>query len=857
MRGRDREWRLVDGLLQKLRGGGGGTLLVDGEPGSGKSRLLAEAVAEASERGVGVVQGRVEELGELAPCSMLLKALGLRSEPEGGDGSTRSGPLVLERLRVGLERLATGPVLVVLDDLQRADPATLRMVHTLHVLLADRPISWLMSRSTAPIACQAVSLFDVLEREGAERVTLAPLSPAAVAALTADILGRPSDPATRTLVAGAGGNPLLITELIVGLRDEGLLRDAVRARAPGRLRIVVRGWIDTLSAKARSLVETIAVLGRSLSLEHAASLLDTTPAALLAVTEEATAAGILIVTENGLAFRHELVAGIVAAGIPPSVRQSLLDQSGVFSWAPRGWGLLTGPASIGIDTAIASGRLHEAEQMARSRLAEHGSVHGSAELRCLLADTMYLTGRGDEAIHEAEKVLVVPGLPGHLRERATLVQLYATARLRDDGTARAYAQEVIDGKGRYGPAVRSAALVALATAERHEGRLSSALAMAESAGRPAGAGPPKERRYEACLIAVGVLVDVQRLDEARAMLRQARKDMFGHGHLAWAADASALEARLELLAGRFDDAVTEARRALDLAGALDTPLSVAAACAVLAAVALRRGDLQGAAHHLGEQPGGTPEARLRHALLAAQVAEARDGPRSAMSLLAELPGPLMLTIEPAAGPWMARVALDAEDRAAAEFVVAAAEALGGANHEFPALGAAAAHARGLLERDCDALALAAGRAEDVWARASAEEDLGKVLAAEGRRVEATQRLERALGTYDDIGSVRDAARVRWRLRGMGVRHRHWSYAERPVSGWDSLTETEHAVSSLAADGWTNPQIAEQMFISVHTVAFHLRQVFRKLGIRSRVELARLAAEQTRDGFDPPPGGKHA
>ncbi|MCK2218150.1 LuxR C-terminal-related transcriptional regulator [Actinomadura sp. ATCC 31491] len=859
MRGRDREWRHVEGLLRKLRRGGGGTLLVDGEPGSGKSLLLAEAVAEASGRGIGVVHGRVEELGELAPCGMLLEALGLRPEPGGGDGSARSGPPVLERLRSGFERLATVPVLAAFDDLQRADPATLRMVHVLHDLLAGRPISWLMFRSTAPNTCQAVSLFDILEREGADRVTLAPLSPAAVVALTEDTLGRASDPATRALAVRTGGNPLLITELFAGLRDEGLLRDAARAGAPGRLRIVVRGWIDTLSTEARSLVVTIAVLGRSLSLEHAASLLDTTPAALLPVTEEATAAGILIVTEHGLVFRHELVADIVVAGTPPSVRQALLDQSGVLMGSERVGParVLTGPASVAIDAAIASGRLHEAEKMVRSGLAQHGSVYGSAELRCLLADTMYLTGRGDEAIHEAETVLAVRGLPGHVRERATLVRLYATALLRDDGTARAYAQEIIDGKDRYGHAARSAALVALATAERHEGRLSGALALAESAGRPAGAGSPEEHRYEACLIAAGVLVDVHRLDEARAMLRQARKDMFGHGHLAWAADASALEARLELLAGRFDEAVTEARRALDLAGALNTPLSAAAACAVLAAVALRRGDLRGAAHHLGEQPGGAAEARLRHALLAAQVTEARDGPRSAMSLLAGLPRPLLLTLEPAAGPWMARVALGAGDRAAAGSVVAAAEALGGANQEFPALGAAAAHARGLLDRDGDALALAAGRAEDVWARASAEEDLGKVLAGAGRRVEAAESLERALHTYDEIGSVRDAARIRRTLRGMGVRHRHWSYAERPVSGWDSLTETEHAVSLLAADGRTNPQIAEQMFISVHTVAFHLKQVFRKLSIRSRVELARLAAERTREGFDPPRGGGHA
>ncbi|MBE1592213.1 AAA family ATPase [Nonomuraea angiospora] len=857
MRGRDREWRHVDGLLRVLRRGAGGTLLVDGEPGSGKSRLLAEAVAEASERGIWVVHCRVEELGEVAPCGMLLEALDLRSEPAAGDAAARFGPPVLERLRAGFEQLATSPVLAALDDLQRADPVTLRTLHSLHDRLANWPIGWMMSRSTVPDRGQAVSLFDILEREGADRVTLAPLSPDAVAALTQDTLGRSPDPATRALAAAAGGNPLLITELFAGLREEGLLGDAARARVPDRLRMVVRRWIDTLSAEARSLMETIAVLGRSLSLEHAASLLDTTPAALLPMTEEATAAGILLVTEHGLTFRHELVGDVVAAGIPSSVRQTLRDQSCVLmgSERPGSAGLLTGPASSDIDAAVASGRLDEAEQMVRGRLAEHGSVYGVAELRCLLADTMYLTGRGEEAIREAETVLAVPGLPRHVRERATLVHLYATVRLREDAGSRSFAHEVIDGTDRYGPAARTAALVALATAERHEGRLTAALDLAESAGRLAAADAPEDRRYEACLATVAVLVDIHRLDEARTMLRLARKDMFGHGHLAWAADASALEARLELLAGRFDDAVTQANRALDLAGALITPLSAAAARAVLAAVALRRGDLQGVAHHVAEQPGGTAEARFRHALLSAQLAEARDGPRSAMLLLAELPRPLLLSMEPAAGPWMVRLALAAGDRAAAEHVVAAAEALGRANHEFPTLAAAAAHARGLLDGDRDALALAAGRTEDVWARASAEEDLGMLLFTAGQRVAAAESLNRALGLYHDIGALRDSARIRQRLRGMGVRHRHWSYAERPVSGWDSLTETEHAISLRAADGCTNPQIAEQMFISVHTVAFHLKHVFRKLSIRSRVELARLAAEQSRDAS--PGGGRGA
>jgi DNA-binding CsgD family transcriptional regulator len=83
-------------------------------------------------------------------------------------------------------------------------------------------------------------------------------------------------------------------------------------------------------------------------------------------------------------------------------------------------------------------------------------------------------------------------------------------------------------------------------------------------------------------------------------------------------------------------------------------------------------------------------------------------------------------------------------------------------------------------------------------------------------------------------------------RSVATPHRHWSYADRPVTGWDSLTDTEYAVSLLVTQGLTNQQVADQMYISVHTVAFHLRQIFRKLDIDSRVDLTRLAMERTRD-----------
>ena len=121
-------------------------------------------------------------------------------------------------------------------------------------------------------------------------------------------------------------------------------------------------------------------------------------------------------------------------------------------------------------------------------------------------------------------------------------------------------------------------------------------------------------------------------------------------------------------------------------------------------------------------------------------------------------------------------------------------------------------------------------------------------AAEPDYQAAIHSLDQALEGYDKVGVLRDAARVRARLRRFGVRRRHGKQSVRPVTGWDSLTDTERSVATLVAQGLTNQRVATQMFISPHTVKFHLRQVFRKLDIGLRVELAHVAAGQpmTRD-----------
>jgi len=100
-------------------------------------------------------------------------------------------------------------------------------------------------------------------------------------------------------------------------------------------------------------------------------------------------------------------------------------------------------------------------------------------------------------------------------------------------------------------------------------------------------------------------------------------------------------------------------------------------------------------------------------------------------------------------------------------------------------------------------------------------------------------LEEEMARYETAGATRDVARVRSELRALGVRRRHWTYADRSATGWDSLTETERDVTDLVAEGLTNRQIAARMFVSPHTVHAHLGRIFRKLAVNSRVELTGL------------------
>ncbi len=195
-------------------------------------------------------------------------------------------------------------------------------------------------------------------------------------------------------------------------------------------------------------------------------------------------------------------------------------------------------------------------------------------------------------------------------------------------------------------------------------------------------------------------------------------------------------------------------------------------------------------------------------------------------------------------PEAARLAANTGTRGAAADIAEQAATLA-RRSQVPHRLAAAAYCRGLLDDDPSLLQHAAERYDDAGRpllRAKALEAAAIEFADRGDRNAARTAFTRADDVYDRLGANWDLAHLRAQLRQYGIRRGPRAKHRQARVGWNSLTPTETKIAGMVAGGMSNPQIAEQLVLSPRTVGTHVSHILAKLGVRSRIDIAREAAE---------------
>jgi DNA-binding CsgD family transcriptional regulator len=339
--GRGSELAHVADLIRAAAAGRGSAVLIEGEPGIGKSSLVRAAIAEAADARCLVFWGSGDELGQALPLLPLLEAVRVRELPDSprrnsilrllrgelaaDPGADVSAALAEQLLALIAEQCAAQPTILVVDDLQWADRASVtlwarlaRSVHQMPLLLAGmmRPVP------------QREDLL-ALRRAAGEgvRLRLTKLPDRAVAELVAALVGGKPGNDLLQLAGGAAGNPLYLTELVAALaRGDRLTATTAGTiglaigRVPASLSAAIADRLDFLSAPTRKVLQAAALLGVDFAVADLQVVLDRHVADLMPAIDEARAAGVLADSAGGLSFRHSLIRAALYDGIPVSVR---------------------------------------------------------------------------------------------------------------------------------------------------------------------------------------------------------------------------------------------------------------------------------------------------------------------------------------------------------------------------------------------------------------------------------------------------------------------------------------------------------------------------------------------------------
>ena len=352
--GRDRERALLRERLAVALGGQGSLVLIGGEAGIGKT-ALAEALAfDARAEGALVLVGRCYDLTETPPYGPWLEtfagyaaaraALGLPRlpaalAPGGVARGLASQAALFEQVRAFLAAVAAEhPVVLLLDDLHWADPASLDLLRAVGRTLGGAPLLLLATYRGDELTRRhpLYPLLPALVREArVARLDLRPLDDAEVRALVAARCALPQHDEARLvayLKRHAEGNPFYLGELLRTLEEERLLHpaaggwalgDLARARVPPLLRQVIEGRLARLGEEAQRLLTIAAIIGQEAPLDLWAAVAGAAEEALLDVVERAAEAHVLAETPDGTRARfvHALIREALYEGLRPSRRR--------------------------------------------------------------------------------------------------------------------------------------------------------------------------------------------------------------------------------------------------------------------------------------------------------------------------------------------------------------------------------------------------------------------------------------------------------------------------------------------------------------------------------------------------------
>ena len=360
IRGREAETAVLDDAIDRAATGRLAVVLIDGEAGIGKTRLLQDALEKARCRGLRVAAARAAELERTRPFGLVAAMFGctrsapdprraaigeLLSSGDRGDFEGR-GPVTVtsdpglqfravDAFADLAEELALdGPLVLGVDDLHWADPSSLMTLGALAARLDGLPVAIIGCSRPAPAVAGLERLASALEAAGGRRLSLRELDGRAVAELVADAVG--AAPGRRLLagISGAAGNPLFVTELLGALAQEQMITisdgraEVSDLTLPPTLRLTILRRISFLADGTLEALRCASVLGTGFTLTDLAEVTGRSAVDLSTNLAEPLRARVLEDDGTRLRFRHDLIRDAIYEDLPASVRGALHREAG-------------------------------------------------------------------------------------------------------------------------------------------------------------------------------------------------------------------------------------------------------------------------------------------------------------------------------------------------------------------------------------------------------------------------------------------------------------------------------------------------------------------------------------------------